>query len=65
MPKIGLGTWRAPNEEVESAVNLAFDIGYRHIDAAHAYMNEKAIGNVLNQWLKEGKVKREDLVGGY
>lgn len=61
MPMIGLGTWRAPNEEVERAVNLAFEIGYRHIDAATVYMNETAIGTVLDQWLRSGKVKREDL----
>lgn len=61
MPRIGLGTWRAPNEEVEQAVNLAFEIGYRHIDAATAYMNEAAIGNVISQWLQAGKMKREDL----
>lgn len=61
MPIIGLGTWRAPNDEVEKAVNLAFELGYRHLDAATAYMNEKAIGNVINQWLESGKVKRQDL----
>lgn len=61
MPKIGLGTWRAPNEEVEAAVNKAFEIGYRHIDAATAYMNEKAIGNVISSWLTSNKLKREDL----
>lgn len=61
MPQIGLGTWRAPDEEVERAVNLALEIGYRHIDAALVYFNEKAIGKVLNEWLTLGKVKREDL----
>lgn len=61
MPRIGLGTWRAPNEEVERAVNQAFEIGYRHIDAATAYMNEKAIGNVLHEWIQSGKVSREEL----
>lgn len=61
MPLIGLGSWRAPNEEIERAVNSAFEIGYRHIDTATAYLNEAAIGNVFAKWLKEGKVTREEL----
>lgn len=61
MPKIGLGTWRAPNEEVEGALRLALDIGYRHIDTATAYMNEKAIGNVVHEYLESGRVTRDEL----
>lgn len=61
MPTIGLGTWRAPIEDIERAVNQAFEIGYRHIDTATAYGNEKAIGDVLADWLKSGKLKREEL----
>lgn len=61
VPKIGLGTWRAPNEELEKAVDTAFEVGYRHIDAATAYMNESAVGNVIGRWLSSGKLKREDL----
>lgn len=61
IPTIGLGTWRAPNEEVERAVTQALEIGYRHIDTATAYVNEKAIGNVLAEWLSSGKLNREDI----
>ena len=38
IPMIGLGTWRAPDEEVEAAINLALEIGYRHFDCAPVYM---------------------------
>lgn len=33
----------------------------RHIDAAPAYLNEKAIGRVLKRWIDSGKVKREEI----
>ncbi|XP_070497024.1 1,5-anhydro-D-fructose reductase-like [Chironomus tepperi] len=61
IPMLGLGTWRAPDEEVEAAINLALEIGYRHFDCAPVYMNEKAIGNVFKKWIDSGKVKRSDL----
>lgn len=61
IPSVGLGTWRAPNEEIEKALNSALEIGYRHIDTAPVYMNEKAIGNVLKQWLSTGRLKRDEL----
>jgi len=61
MPAIGYGTWRAPDEEIERALNLALDAGYRHIDCAPVYLNEKAVGKVLKEWIDAGKVKREDL----
>lgn len=37
-----------------------FDV-FSHIDCAPVYLNEKAIGKVLKEWIDGGKVKREDL----
>lgn len=40
---------------------MALEAGYRHIDAAPVYQNEKAIGRVLRKWIDGGKVDRDDL----
>ncbi len=48
-------------EEVEVAVATALDAGYRLIDTALAYQNEQQIGNVLNKYIAEGKLQREEL----
>ncbi|KZC11208.1 Alcohol dehydrogenase [NADP(+)] A [Dufourea novaeangliae] len=60
MPIVGLGTWQAKPEEIETAVTIALDAGYRHIDTAFNYNNEEAIGGVLKKWFAKGG-KREDL----
>lgn len=61
MPALGFGTWRASDDEVERALNEALEAGYRHIDTAPVYLNEKTIGKVLNEWLEAGKLTREEL----
>ncbi len=57
IPNIGLGTWLISNDKVGNVVKDAIDLGYRHIDTAQAYGNEKGIGKAL----KEISIKREDL----
>jgi diketogulonate reductase-like aldo/keto reductase len=44
MPAIGLGVFQTPPEETRSAVAAALDTGYRHIDTAAAYGNEREVG---------------------
>lgn len=44
IPKIGLGTWLIPDGEAAQAVRDAIAMGYRHIDTAQAYGNERGVG---------------------
>lgn len=48
-------------EEIERALRAAIKTGYRHIDCAYMYWNEKEIGNALQKLYNEGVVQREDL----
>ncbi|XP_045598555.1 aldo-keto reductase family 1 member A1-A [Procambarus clarkii] len=61
MPAVGLGTWMARDEEMRAALTVALECGYRHVDTAYYYQNEKVIGQVLHEWLSSGKVTREEL----
>ncbi|XP_047316461.1 NADPH-dependent aldo-keto reductase, chloroplastic-like [Impatiens glandulifera] len=61
IPSLGLGTWQADPGLVGQAIAAAVKIGYRHIDCAQIYGNEKEIGVALKNLFEEGVVKREEL----
>ena len=44
MPAIGLGVFQTPPAETTSAVEAALATGYRHVDTAAAYSNEREVG---------------------
>jgi len=47
IPKLGLGTWRISDAEAADVVREAISLGYRHIDTAQAYENERGVGDGL------------------
>ncbi|WP_059003684.1 aldo/keto reductase [Pseudomonas syringae] len=47
IPQIGLGVWQASDEEARAAVRIALEEGYRHVDTASIYGNEKGVGEGL------------------
>jgi diketogulonate reductase-like aldo/keto reductase len=47
MPMLGFGVFQTPPEETRTAVEAALAAGYRHIDTAAAYGNEKQVGEAL------------------
>ena len=64
MPAIGMGTFGSDKysaEQVSNAVYGAVENGYRLIDCASVYQNEKEIGEVLRRLFNNGVVERKDL----
>eukprot|EP00996_Jenningsia_fusiforme_P001976 NODE_2825_length_1112_cov_41.287865_g2589_i0.p1 GENE.NODE_2825_length_1112_cov_41.287865_g2589_i0~~NODE_2825_length_1112_cov_41.287865_g2589_i0.p1 ORF type:complete len:288 (+),score=61.95 NODE_2825_length_1112_cov_41.287865_g2589_i0:85-948(+) len=61
IPKLAFGTWQVDPKDVGTALKGAIEAGYRHIDCAHIYGNEEAVGAALADIFKSGVVKREDL----
>jgi hypothetical protein len=58
IPDIGFGTWNIPyGEDCEKAVFEAIKAGYRHIDTAGAYGNERSVGLGVKAAIREGLIK--------
>ena len=49
MPAIGLGVFQTPPAQTTSAVEAALSTGYRHIDTAAAYGNEREVGDGIRR----------------
>lgn len=47
VPVLGFGTWQLSPEDARAAVDTALEVGYRHIDTAKLYGNEKEVGEAV------------------
>jgi 2,5-diketo-D-gluconate reductase A len=47
IPQLGFGVFQVPPEDTKDAVLAAFEVGYRHIDTAEMYGNEKGVGEAV------------------
>lgn len=58
IPKVGFGTWQIPDgDETYDSVRTALDAGYRHIDTAAAYGNERSVGRAV----RDSGIPREEI----
>lgn len=61
IPKLGIGMYVLTPEQAEESVYNVLKTGYRLIDTANVYMNEKGVGRGIKRAVNEGIVKREDI----
>ncbi len=57
IPQLGFGVFQVPPDDTEKVVEQAFEVGYRHIDTAAAYRNEKGVGRAVSS----SAIPREDI----
>ena len=57
IPQLGFGVWQVPEDEVVAAVSTAIEVGYRSIDTARLYGNERGTGEAI----AKSSVPREEL----
>ena len=48
-------------KEALEFIPFSIEVGFRHIDCAHAYQNEEQIGQAIRSKIADGTVKREDI----
>ncbi|ROW05872.1 hypothetical protein VPNG_08030 [Cytospora leucostoma] len=61
IPTLGYGTWQSAPGEVSVGIYEALKAGYRHLDLAKIYQNQKEVAEGLHKGIKEFGIKREDL----
>ena len=61
IPALGFGVFQTPPEQTIAAVEAALGTGYRHIDTAAAYGNEREVGEALRRFLGRSGVDRSEI----
>jgi D-xylose reductase len=61
MPHVGFGFWKVPKEATAETVLNALKVGYRHLDCACDYGNEKEVGDGISAAISAGIVTRDEI----
>lgn len=61
MPGMGFGVWQIPQGATADCVKAALKAGYRNIDTAYVYGNEKQVGEGIRQAMEEYVIQREEI----
>lgn len=61
MPAVGLGIWKIDRDDAAQSVYDAIEVGYRHIDSAADYGNEREAGQGIARAIADGLCTREEL----
>ena len=61
MPMLGLGTWTHSDSTAVQTVYDAIKVGYRHIDTAQYYGNERGVGRAVNKAIADGLITRDEI----
>jgi diketogulonate reductase-like aldo/keto reductase len=61
MPAVGFGTLIPDPVDTKGATMTALEVGFRHLDCAERYRNEDAVGDALQEAIRQGTVAREDV----
>jgi diketogulonate reductase-like aldo/keto reductase len=61
MPAVGFGTLIPDPVDTKRATMTALEVGFRHLDCAERYRNEDAVGDALQEAIRQGTVAREDV----
>jgi 2,5-diketo-D-gluconate reductase A len=57
IPQLGFGVFKVPPEQTEDVTRTALEVGYRHVDTAQMYQNEKGVGEAV----RDSGLAREDV----
>lgn len=60
IPYLGFGTWNIPSSSASNAVSAALEAGYRHIDCASAYDNQKEVGQGIAAGAEKAGLNRHE-----
>ena len=61
LPAVGLGTWKLGRDRAAEVVGEAIELGYRHLDCACDYGNEREVGAGLRAAMAQGLCRRDEL----